>query len=199
MIHPDTELQPVNPRVGLGIVATRGIPKGTITWVHDDLDQTFSQKQVGGLNEMFRPTFHKYAYQQGKGQYVLCWDHGRFVNHSCDPNCIAPGFDFEIAVRDIKQGEQLTGDYAAYNLQTGFECFCGAKKCRGRIEPIDRLKLIDAWDNLVGDAFKSLKKVDQPLWPLIREKAEVERAVSGCSQIPSCRVHFFEGDERFGP
>ena len=27
--------------------------------------------------------------------------HARFVNRSCGPNCIAAGFDFEIAVRDI--------------------------------------------------------------------------------------------------
>ena len=196
LIHPDTDLRPVDPRVGMGVVATRAIPKGTITWVRDELDQTVSQKGVGQLHELFRPTFHKYTYVSGTGEYVLCWDHGRFMNHSCDPTCVAPGFDFEIAIRDIEPGEQLTGDYATYNLETGFRCFCGAVKCRGLIEPVDRLKLVDAWDGLVRDAFLLLKTVDQPLWPLVREKAEVEQSLSGLSRVPSCRVHFFEQDDQ---
>jgi uncharacterized protein len=179
VIHPDTELQLVDPRVGMGVVATRRIPKGTITWVHDEMDQTLSLEEVARLRDMFRPTFEKYAYLEGSGRYVLCWDHGRFVNHSCQPTCMAPGFDFEIAIRNIEPGEQLTGDYATYNLETGFECFCGTKDCRGRIEPL-------------REAFLLLNTVEQPLWELVREKESVERALTDRSRIPTCRVHFFE-------
>ena len=122
MIYPDTELRPVDPRVGMGVVATTGIPKGTITWVRDELDQTFSQRQaLASCTNCFGQLFTNTPIVSGTGEYVLCWDHGRFINHSCDPNCMAPGFDFEIAIRDIEPGEQLTGDYATYNLETGFQ------------------------------------------------------------------------------
>jgi hypothetical protein len=176
----------------MGVVATRRIPKGTITWVHDEMDQTLSRDEMAQLRDMFRPTFDKYAYLEGNGRYVLCWDHGRFVNHSCRPTCMAPGFDFEIAIRDIEPGEQLTGDYATYNLETGFECFCGEKECRGQIEPVDRMKLAGGWDELLRDAFLLLKTVDQPLWSLVKNKEHVEHALTDRSRIPTCRVHFYE-------
>ena len=35
------------------------------------------------------------------GISILCWDNARFVNHSCEPNCLTGGFDFEFAIRDI--------------------------------------------------------------------------------------------------
>ena len=198
MIHPDTELRPIDPRIGYGVVATRRIPKGTITWVHDGLDQTFALEQVERLPTLLRPHFDKYAYLEGNGRYVLCWDLGRYVNHSCRPACMAPGFDFEIAIRNIEAGEQLTGDYATYNLDTGFTCHCDETNCRGRIEPSDRMRFADTWDWLVRNAFALLDRVEQPLWPLVREKAEVERALADLSRLPSCRLHFFEG-ENVGP
>ena len=72
MIHPDTELRPVDPRVGMGVVATTGIPKGTITWVRDELDRTFSQRQVDQLHDLFRPTFQKYAFQRRHWNFYQC-------------------------------------------------------------------------------------------------------------------------------
>ena len=38
MIHPDTELQFINDKIGYGVVATKLIPKGSITWALDKLD-----------------------------------------------------------------------------------------------------------------------------------------------------------------
>lgn len=54
------------------------------------------------------------------GLYVLCGDDARFFNHSEDPNC----FDFysdeeqdlTAARRDIRTGEELTCDYALFDL-----------------------------------------------------------------------------------
>jgi len=127
---------------------------------------------------------------------VLCWDHGRFMNHSCDPNCIAPGFDFESAVRDIQPGEELTGDYATYNIEAGFDCLCDARDCRGRIELTDRLDLADSWDARISGAFGLLMTVDQPLWPLVQDRAAVEQVLAGHRPVPSSRLHFFERHDR---
>ena len=189
MIHPDTELRPVDPRVGLGVVATRRIPKGTITWVHDDVDQSFSAEQVARLGPLFHRTIDKYAYRDGVGHYVLCWDFARFVNHSCRPTCMAPGLDLEIAIRDIEPGEQLTGDYASYNLVSEFACLCGAVECRGHVGPIHDATLIASWDRQLRDAFPLLGKVEQPLWPLVREKREIDLALADLSRLPSSGTH----------
>jgi hypothetical protein len=64
----------------------------------------------------------------------------RFINHSCEPNCESVTHGQRIwvhALRDIKQGEELTYDY---NL-TGedddgreadqYPCQCGSAGCRG--------------------------------------------------------------------
>ena len=39
MIHTDTELRFVSPEMGFGVFATKLIPRGTLTWVRDDLDR----------------------------------------------------------------------------------------------------------------------------------------------------------------
>ena len=40
MIHPDTELRTVGPH-GLGVVATRPVPRGTITWARGSLKSAY--------------------------------------------------------------------------------------------------------------------------------------------------------------
>ena len=45
-----------------------------------------------------------YAYRNASGNYILCWDHARFVNHSFNSNCLTTAYDFEIAIRDIQPG-----------------------------------------------------------------------------------------------
>ncbi len=195
VIHPDTELRAVDPRVGMGVAATSRIPKGTITWARDALDLGVSRADFRRLPELFRPGLRKYTYITGAGEYVLCWDHGRYLTHSCEPTCISPGYDFEIAIRDIEAGDELTGDYAIYNIESGFDCLCGAGRCRGRVEPQDRLGLVDRWDQVVRDALFLLPTVTQPLWPLVGNQAAVADSIAGRAGVPSCRVHFFDPDD----
>ena len=185
MIHPHTELRAVDPRIGFGVVATRRIPKGTITWVRDGLDQSFSAEQVAGFDPILRPMLDRYSYRDASGIYVLSWDNGRYVNHSCDANCMDPGFDIELAVRDIQPGEQLTGDYGAYNLADRFACFCGAPNCRGRVEPVHDPAVIGRWDAAIGAAFPLLRQVEQPLWRLVQQQREIEHALSEPHALPS--------------
>src|SRR4051812_13301376 len=126
MVHPDCELRYINDEIGYGVVATRPIPAGTITWVSDDLDQFLSGSDIEGLPPMLRPMVEKYSWVNRDGDYVLCWDHARFINHSCNATCLSAGFDFEIAIRDIAIGEELTDDYGTLNLASPFECRCGS-------------------------------------------------------------------------
>ena len=188
MIHPDTELRHVDDTIGYGLFATRFIPRGTFTWVHDDLDQIIDPQLQHRLPAELAALLYKYSYLEPRGR-VLCWDHGRFVNHSCVPNCRSTGFDLEIAVRDIHPGDQVTDDYGSLNVDYEFECRCGSPACRGTIRAADIVLYGDAWDREAVDAFRLAAAVGQPLWPLLREKTDIERAFRGEIPVPSCRVH----------
>ncbi|HEX4137823.1 MAG TPA: hypothetical protein VHY84_24650 [Bryobacteraceae bacterium] len=42
MMHPDAELRFIRDNMGYGLFARKRIPRGTITWTRDELDQQFS-------------------------------------------------------------------------------------------------------------------------------------------------------------
>jgi len=63
----------------------------------------------------------------------------RFINHSCDPNCITVKWNVlgEVCIgifanRDILEDEELTFDYQfdAYNTPLT-KCLCGTACCKG--------------------------------------------------------------------
>lgn len=62
-----------------------------------------------------------------------------YVNHSCDPNVGLKGQLATVAIRDIKAGEELTGDYCiAYsNSFFQFDCNCGKDMCRKQVTSQD--------------------------------------------------------------
>ncbi|XP_019463712.1 PREDICTED: histone-lysine N-methyltransferase ASHH2-like isoform X2 [Lupinus angustifolius] len=73
---------------------------------------------------------------------------GRFINHSCDPNCRTEKWmvNGEIciglfAVKNIKQDEELTFDYNYVRVfgAAAKKCYCGSPNCRGYIggNPLD--------------------------------------------------------------
>ncbi len=195
MIHPDTELRFIHPSIGFGVVATALIPKGTITWVQDELDQVLTPQEFDRLGAIYSPVVGKYSFVNVHGDYVLCWDLARYINHSCAPNCLSAGYNFEIAVRDIHPGEQLTDDYATLNLEGEFECYCESAHCRGTVRESDIHTHADWWDGQVRDAFPLIGSRPQPLWPLVAEKAAVKAALEDHSRIASCRINLrgFEG------
>jgi len=190
LIHPDSELRHINASIGYGLFATRLIPKGTITWAADPLDQVISSARLEGFPDLLKNHACKYSYLNGRGDRILCWDHGRFVNHSCAAACLSPGFDFEIAVRDIAPGEEITDDYGTLNLEEPFPCLCGAPSCRGQVLPDDPVRHAREWDRVIAAAFPAIDRVDQPLWDLVSEKAAVQRVLTGELQLPSILTHY---------
>jgi hypothetical protein len=188
-LHPDTELRFVSDEIGYGVVAVRLIPKGTFTWVLDDLDQIVDPRLEYSLPPVLAALLYKYSYLEPRGR-VLCWDHAKYLNHSCEPNCRSTGFDLELAVRDIQPGEQLTDDYGSLNVNYEFDCRCGAPGCRRTIRASDLTAFADDWDREARDAFRFSPHVPQPLWSLLgREHADIERAFRGEIPVPSCRAH----------
>lgn len=190
MLHPSTELRFVDPIMGYGVFATRPIPKGTITWVRDELDQTFAPEALTRFSPFLRELIDRYSFVDKYGDYILCWDHARYVNHACEAACLSPGYGFEIAVRDIAPGEQVTDDYGTLNIDVAFSCRCGSPLCRREIGPDDLLLHSERWDALIASSFAQLALVEQPLWELVREKDELAQVLAHKAPIASCRQNY---------
>ncbi|MCA1638956.1 MAG: SET domain-containing protein-lysine N-methyltransferase [Acidobacteria bacterium] len=63
----------------------------------------------------------KYTYREiHSGLYVLCGDDARFFNHCAKPNCLDfyhnAQQDLTVASRNINAGEELTCNYALFDL-----------------------------------------------------------------------------------
>ncbi|MCW3105388.1 MAG: protein-lysine N-methyltransferase [Bacteroidetes bacterium] len=162
MIHPHTELRYISKTIGYGVVATAFIPKGTITWVLDKLDREFSPAEIAAMDKTYRDILDTYSYRNNKGNFILCWDNARFVNHSFKPSCFTTAYEFEIAIRDIHPGEQLTDDYGYLNVSEPFKADDEGTR-RKTVYPDDLLTFGKAWDKKVLENFKKINKVEQPL------------------------------------
>lgn len=185
MIHPHTELRSADPEVGHGLFATGRIPRGTVTWVQDPLDRVIAAAAAAGLPMLLRRSLERYTWRNAQGDFVLCWDLARFVNHACDANCLRTAGGFEIAVRDIEPGEQMTNDYADLGLHEGerLQCRCGAGNCRELIRAEDVPHLRRHWQAQLAAALTHLGHVPQPLWSLLPAGA-AELALSGLEMPP---------------
>jgi hypothetical protein len=190
MMHPDTALRFIDREVGHGVFATRFIPRGTITWALDEFDQVLAPAQVAALTPTQRAPVEEYAYVDARGDYVLCWDLGRYVNHGCDPTSRGIGPAFEIAVRDIQPDEQLTSDYAELNITAAFQCRCGSPRCRGVVRADDLLRHGPEWDAVVAAAVPLLEHVPQPLAPFVEGDEVLAALRSGRGAVPS-RRHYY--------
>jgi uncharacterized protein len=175
MLHPDIELRWISAEIGCGIFATRDIPKGTVTWVMDPLDRVLNPQEVEALPDVCRETLYKYSYRNRDGNYVFCWDNTRFMNHSFKPNCITTAYGFELAVRDIREGEELTNDYGSLNILEPFHA-CDEGTERKVVYPDDLTRHYADWDHQLESAFKRVQAVDQPL----RELLSAEQWETAC-------------------
>lgn len=189
MIHPDTELRRVSDEIGHGVFATKLIPKGSITWALDYLDHVLEPQRAQQLPAVFHPIIDRYAFFDAKGRHVLCWDHGRYVNHSCDATSLPLGSVCEVAVRDILPGEQITSDYVTLNLSEEMSCQCGAATCRGVVRPADLPRYVAAIDEAVKLASPFLGQVPQPVLAFMveRDRLRFEAIAQGNSPVPTCR------------
>jgi hypothetical protein len=93
------------------------------------------------------------------GVKVILGEPDGCVNHSCDPNCYRKTIDgvrWDVALRDIKAGEELTHDYRINGGgDTVTACNCGRERCRGMIHSdffraplelqLEYLPLLDDW------------------------------------------------------
>lgn len=190
MLHPHTELKMVNADVGYGVFATQAIPMGTITWAIDPLDQILDPKRTVLIEEQFSGSIEQYSWTNGNGKRILCWDFGRYINHSCEANSYGPGAaEYEIAVRDIARGEEITSDYRTLNLEIPMVCACGAPSCRGLVSDALLEDVAAHCDFMIQQAFPSIHRVDQPLWQWIADKPLITAMARDPRRVPSVLKH----------
>lgn len=194
MIHPKTELKFISEDVGYGVVATDFIPAGTITWVLDKFDREFTPKDLEKLEPIYQNILDTYTYRNNKGNYVLCWDIGRFVNHSFNSNCLTTAYDFEIAIRDIQPGEQLTDDYGYLNITEPFKGIDEGTK-RKTVYPDDLVKYYKVWDKKIEKVFGKITEHNQPLKQLISPKLwlKIENIIKGKEPLDSILKNYYSG------
>ncbi len=194
MIHPQTELRFINDSIGYGVFATAFIPKGTIVWIMDDLDQQFDEDYVLNLEPLRRDSILKYCFRDEQGKYILCWDIARYVNHSFDSTLIATPYKLEVAARDIYPGDEITDDYGYFNLDVPFDCHPEPNSPRTRVMPDDILHFYPEWDRKAAEAMQYLGQVEQPLAyliePMYREK--LAAIAAGTAQPDSLLTCYYD-------
>jgi uncharacterized protein len=178
VIHPATRVVRVSSEVGDGVMATAFIPRGTIVWTQDSLDRVFEPDVVELLGKQYRSLLDHYAHIDEQGRYVLCWDAGKLINHSCDPTLRGVGTWFQVARRDIAPGDEITCDYAECNVTEALSCLCKAPSCRGEVHGRDLLRFFPEWDKEAQELLPLLKTVEQPLWPFLLDQREVDDYLS---------------------
>lgn len=123
---------------GRGLFARAPIAAGGIVCV-------FGGDVIG--EEAFRriiaenPEAAQYGTKLAPGVYLITPNAGReledadFFNHSCNPNLGFRGAVTLVAMRDIREGEELAFDYAMCDDESddSFLCSCGTPFCRGAV------------------------------------------------------------------
>jgi SET domain len=132
---------------GWGLVTLNSVKRGDLVqeYVGEVVDEATKVKR---LNEWYQehpndPNFYLMALQPG--WFIDARDVAnlsRFINHSCDPNCVLQQINVNgrmrcgiFALRDIQPNEFLSYDYH-FDTKHGdrFICCCGSKNCRGTMK-----------------------------------------------------------------
>jgi hypothetical protein len=188
MMHPDTELNLISEDIGYGIFASRLIPKGTIIWALDAMDFVLSPETIAELMPLQADYIEKYAYIDNKGRYILCWDIGKYCNHSCQPTTVPLGSICDLSLRDIHPGEEITCDYGTLNIRKDLLCRCKREDCRKIIRSSDLRGLAEDIDREVRGLIPLISAATQPLLKFMvpQDRSRIESIIFGRAPIPSC-------------
>ncbi len=169
MIHPNTELRFINPVVGYGVFATDFIPEGTITYVKDSLELEVSPAEYLLHPPAMQDVIEKYSYIDERGYRIISWDFAKYINHCCNCNSMSTGYGFEIAIRDIHPGEQITDEYGIFNLTESMELVCHNGNCRKTLKPEDFDNYYPEWDKKLKKSLDNFHEIEQPLVKFVDE------------------------------
>ena len=121
---------------GKGIFAKEDIKKGEIVFIKGGHILTRNEIFSSGVINSYFPVSDEYYL--GATNIEEEDSIKLYQNHSCNPNVGLHGEITFVAMRDIKQNEELTVDYAFIdNEDYTFKCTCGSDNCRGTITGFD--------------------------------------------------------------
>jgi uncharacterized protein len=163
MLHPDIRIGWKNDQVGYGLYASALIPVGTMVYVQDALDTLIPPDSPLLGDERYASHIDKYCVIDPLGNRIVCWDAAKYVNHCCHYNSLATAYGFEIAIREISSGEEVTDDYVAFNLEEDMPLSCHFDDCRKVLHPDDFELLAPTWDAQIKVALQSFQSASQPL------------------------------------
>jgi len=119
---------------GRGLFAVAPIAKGEIVAVKGghivDTDTLHAlPAQLQNSEIQIADTLHLVALTDEEYEPVML-----FINHSCAPNVGFAGNVVLVAMRDVGSGEELTTDYALFDMSDEvMTCNCGTSSCRGTV------------------------------------------------------------------
>lgn len=175
MVISWVKIEWISDEKGYGLVATRDIPKGTITFVQDGLDIVLNEKDLGKIDEKLLSYVETYSYEDYMGNRIISWDFGKYMNHDDQANTLSTGYGFEIAVNDIKKNQEVTDDYRIFSTyhDTSF------KTPPAKIENLKPWpdELIKQWDQKISEAILNIEDIQQPLKDFV--EPEIYQSVIG--------------------
>ncbi|CAM6092174.1 unnamed protein product [Calypogeia fissa] len=175
---------------GFGLKLAEKVPKGTfiIEYVGEVLDVGAFEKRQQEYARKGQKHFYFMTLNTNevidacsKGNY------GRFINHSCEPNCRTEKWMVNgevciglFAVRDIAKEEEVTFDYNYVRVcgAAAKKCECGSSQCRGFI----------GGDPLTPKAvLESDSEDEEDLEPIMVENSEDEDAYVDENKLAPCK------------
>ncbi|TSC68825.1 MAG: Nuclear protein SET [Parcubacteria group bacterium Gr01-1014_66] len=110
---------------GIGLFADEFIAKGTAVWrFTPSLDIKLTEEKFMHLPKLARDVFIYYGYHTPADHtWILPFNDSRFFNHSRNPNVGSVEVPddqegIQIALRDIKKGEELLCDYREFDVDS---------------------------------------------------------------------------------
>ena len=123
---------------GRGLFALEPIKKGEIIAIKKGDALTWKQLKKIGLPEHYYLKVEDDVYM-GPRTKKEAENSLIYINHSCNPNAGMKGKKTTIAIKNIKNGEEIVIDYAMcyHGGLSVMRCNCGSKNCRKKITADD--------------------------------------------------------------
>lgn len=152
---------------GLGLVAEVDIPAGTVVWIPCPACRRWTADELAALPPTEREQILELGYYLSDGAVLLPCGDFCSINHSCAANVLDSLRGFDLAVEDIRAGEELTYDYRVfrYEPEWQFPCACGADRCIGTVRSARSIpaELAASWEARLAPALARMGHVPQPL------------------------------------
>lgn len=161
---------------GTGVFAACDIPADTV--IFEYVGARISQEEADEMPSADPDDpFHTFFFSLSSGEIIdggQNGNDGRWINHSCEPNCEAQEDEdgervYIVALGNIPQGEELLYDYGLVideeltdTLKQQYRCLCGAPNCRGTMLalPDDDADDDDSDDNEYSEDYGDYEDID---------------------------------------